>query len=86
MRYTLELIPMQDGRAVMANGRNCTSEAHRNHVVINGQRYFLARDYVGDAKAIGWLMESPDFLNNIESYMTNKNAPIKITVEQSGDQ
>ena len=88
MKYTLELIPIREGRSVIpTNGRNCTLEAQRNHVVINGQKYFMARDYVGDAKAIGWLMESPDFLKDIESYVLNKSESIKITIEQrSGDE
>jgi hypothetical protein len=82
MKYHLELIPINEGARIIRNGVNYTAASQQDNIVINGQRYFLFRNHQGEIKALEWLMESGPFLKEITRYLSNKRAPLKITIEQ----
>ena len=96
MKYDLTLIPIEDGKPVIVNGRDYTTAAQRNHIVLNGNKYYVRQNHEGNVKDISGFLESPleecttslTGLENIEFCLSpaSKLGRIKITIEKSEDE
>lgn len=96
MKYDLTLIPFEEGKPVIVNGRDCTTAARRHNVEINGQNYYIRQNHEGDVKYISDFLESPltevaakslTGLENIEFALSSlpreKRGTIRIIIEKS---
>lgn len=97
MKYDLTLIPMEDGKLVIVDGRDYTSVAQRHNVILNGQKYYVRQNHEGDVRFISDFLESPlreavkslTGLETIEFALSpspRKSGRIKITIEKSEDE